>query len=399
MEAVAAEALSALGADPLAAEPEADGGAEQEPAGAAWPSKLERAGSEVGALPAGVDPAPGPAKGCASHASARSLLSGLGEADAFELDARLRRAVALEQRIEAEAAPLLRALADRGAHRLRGFATFGAFARERLGLSPRKTRALVRLARAGERCGALRHAFANGRLSWVQAHALVPILLATRTEEHSVWIERASRVSVRRLEQEVDAALLHLAGQAAQAGRTGQTGAQATPPGATPAAPQAEPETEPESERFFFTGPADVVRLFRAVLCSVRRRLEHATGRPASEGDAADWMFDHAFLAWGANDARVPREHAVFARDGWRCTVPGCTSYRNLHDHHVRYRSAGGSDDESNLTTLCAKHHLRGVHATRLRWVGRAPDGLTWQMGLRPGAAPLVAYRSGDLRL
>jgi hypothetical protein len=48
---------------------------------------------------------------------------------------------------------------------------------------------------------------------------------------------------------------------------------------------------------------------------------------------------------------------------------------------------------------LCAFHHLRGVHAARLRCVGRAPDGLTWQMGIRPGAAPLVAYRSGDLQV
>ena len=74
----------------------------------------------------------------------RALLAGLDTSDAFELDARPRRAVALEQRIDAEMAPLLRAYPHVG---------------ERAGLSPRKVRSLVRLDRAGERCPALREAF------------------------------------------------------------------------------------------------------------------------------------------------------------------------------------------------------------------------------------------------
>jgi hypothetical protein len=79
--------------------------------------------------------------------------------------------------------------------------------------------------------------------------------------------------------------------------------------------------------------------------------------------------------------------------------VPGCTSLQNLHDHHVRFRSAGGGDALDNRITLCAFHHLRGVHAGLLRCVGRAPDGLRWEMGIRPGVTPLLAYRSGDIRL
>jgi hypothetical protein len=76
--------------------------------------------------------------------------------------------------------------------------------------------------------------------------------------------------------------------------------------------------------------------------------------------------------------------------------VPGCTSYANLQAHHVRFRSAGGSGALSNLVTLCAFHHLRGVHAGRIRVRGRAPDGLRFELGVRPGRAPLVVYRSGD---
>ena len=47
--------------------------------------------------------------------------------------------------------------------------------------------------------------------------------------------------------------------------------------------------------------------------------------------------------------------------------------------------------------TSCAFHHLRGVHAGRLRCAGRAPDGLTWHLGIRAGAPPLLSYRSGDV--
>jgi hypothetical protein len=69
--------------------------------------------------------------------------------------------------------------------------------------------------------------------------------------------------------------------------------------------------------------------------------------------------------------------------------VPGCTSQRNLHAHHVLFRSAGGSDDLANLTTLCAAHHQRCVHGGVIRIVGRAPGALVFEM-------PLGRFRSGD---
>ena len=147
-----------------------------------------------------------------------------------------------------------------------------------------------------------------------------------------------------------------------------------------------------------FIGPAEVVQLFKAVLCTVRRRMEKDEGRLPTEGEALGAMLDHVLACWGA-DGKVAARHRVFERDGWRCAVPGCTSMQNLHDHHIRVRSAGGSNDPANRVTLCAFHHLRGVHAARLRCGGRAPDRLTWQIGLRPGAAPLATYRSGDVEL
>ena len=146
----------------------------------------------------------------------------------------------------------------------------------------------------------------------------------------------------------------------------------------------------PRVERFFFSAPVVVAQLFKAVVCRVRRYLEGTRGQAASEDDAVRWMFEHFQEVW--DQTSVPRHHAVFARDGWRCTVPGCSSYRNLQDHHVVYRSRGGSDALANRTTLCAWHHLRGQHGGRIRVTGTAPDGLEFELGLRDGQPGVARY-------
>jgi hypothetical protein len=182
------------------------------------------------------------------------------------------------------------------------------------------------------------------------------------------------------------------------------------PDGAGGARPATERQTCARSRDLFegvrirVSAPREVARLFRAVLCSLRRAAEAETGRLPGEGEAFGAMIDHALRTWGVDDprlrgrapARDRRLLAVFDRDGWRCTVPGCTSQRNLHAHHIRFRSAGGGDEPANLTTLCAAHHHRGVHAGRIRVAGRAPDVLWFELGVRPDGPPLVRYASGD---
>jgi hypothetical protein len=310
------------------------------------------------------------------------LAAGLDSADAFELDSRLRRAVRLEQRLDAELARLLASVP---------IASLESFAAERLGISPRKARALRRIGRAAAGCPALGAAFRSGRLSWVQVQAILPVLWLCRSKAaRTGWIEYAAQVSVRGLQDEVDHALAHGLAEPPRQTCAEPRGAEGTRPTLAPPVSRAHPELE--DAEFFFSAPADVAHLFRGVVCSVRRRLERASGRLPSQGEAIEWMFDHAYEAWGANNLRIAREHQVFHRDGWRCTVPGCTSYRNLHDHHIVFRSAGGSDELANRTTLCAWHHLRGVHAARVRCTGTAPGGLIFELGLRAGREPLLRY-------
>jgi len=85
----------------------------------------------------------------------------------------------------------------------------------------------------------------------------------------------------------------------------------------------------------------------------------------------------------------------IFARDGWRCAVPACTSRRHLHDHHLLFRSRGGENTRDNRVAICAAHHLHGIHAGRVRAWGTAPDGITWELGLRAHGEPLLRV-AGD---
>jgi hypothetical protein len=324
--------------------------------------------------------------GALARESLRSLTEGLEQADPFELDARMRRAVALEQQLDTRVGPVLRAMVEARLYRDLGFSTLDTYVRERLGMSPQRGRALVRLERSAPRV--LMRAYREGEVSWVQAYALLPVLVGSDAEPfREPWLERARRVTVRRLRDDVEAALLLRETDSEAWASSGGLPDRLPPERQT----RAQPTAGAETSRLFFVGPREVASLFRAVLCTVRRRIEVRTGRLPTPGEAFGWMLAHAVESWGGVPRRVPAQYRVFERDGWRCTVPGCSSRRNLHDHHIVYRSAGGSNDLANRTTLCAWHHLRGVHAGLVRCAGRAPDGLRFDM-------PLGRYRSGDVK-
>ena len=321
---------------------------------------------------------------CASHALPdlpaflAPLVENLESLDAIELDARLRRALRTEQRLLSEMAPLLLEVARSRAYRSRGFPNLAAFARERLGMSPRKAQALLRLERAGDLCPELRAAFRGGSLSWVQAHTLIPVLEVEHSQPwRAAWVAHAATVTVRRLEDDVERALATGQLDPCSLAEEVQTGAQSTDAG--------------ETIKLFFTAPVDVARLFKGLLATVQRRIERKSGRTASESEALDAMLEHCFSTWARANARIPSEHRVFERDGWRCTVPGCSSMRNLHSHHIVFRSDQGPDDAWNRTALCAAHHHRCVHERlgRIHIRGRAPDALRFEM-------PLATYGPGE---
>jgi hypothetical protein len=387
-EVIAAEVLSAIPADEIR---EREPGAEPD---ASWkgPSEWARkvAASETAARP----PWPG-------YGALQSLLEGLNNADAFELDQRLRRALVIEQRLDAQVGPLLARVWNGWIPRMLGYPTRESYARERLGMDPTRVRALVRLERAAVASEPLGRAYRTAALSWVKAEVLVPLVSADPLGRFMAdWVAWAGQVTVRRLREDVEWAITLADAEPAAFRTTGglpsgdrEIGAQERDPARDTPNPRSDPA---ETCTARFIGPAEVVQLFRAVLCTVRRRIEKETGRMPTEGHALGVILDYVFECWGIGNGKIDPRYRTFERDGWLCKVPGCTSMQNLQDHHIIFRSRGGSDDPGNRVALCAFHHLRGVHGGRLRCTGRAPDGLTWQIGIRPGAPPLVTYTSGD---
>jgi hypothetical protein len=69
----------------------------------------------------------------------------------------------------------------------------------------------------------------------------------------------------------------------------------------------------------------------------------------------------------------------VYIRDRYRCTSPVCNR-RDVTPHHLRFRSAGGSDEAHNVTSVCTWCHLFGVHGGRIRASGTA-ELIHWELG------------------
>ena len=121
-----------------------------------------------------------------------------------------------------------------------------------------------------------------------------------------------------------------------------------------------------------FVGPRSVVALLYEAVSAYTRPRE-----PRWRGMAR--LLGHVRGEWlGQPRHRDP----VFARDGWRCMVPGCGARRALHDHHLRFRSRGGGNGRENRISVCAWHHLRGIHGGAVRAAGTAPNAVTWELGV-----------------
>jgi hypothetical protein len=254
------------------------------------------------------------------------LARGLEDCSPRELDRRLRAAMAFLQQVDFEIGRILRQVVERKLCRELGFESFERYVQERLDLSPRTARRLVRLARAEHTAPVVASAFREGRITLLQAEVLL------RGEKPEA-LETALRVTLRRLEDEV------------------------------------------LPRRVAFRAPPEVAALFEALVARV----------------GLEAMLDHAIATWLEAGAQF-EDYADFERDGYRCTVPGCTARRNLQSHHIHFRSASGPDVAWNRTTLCAHHHHRGVHAGSLTIRGKAPDGLVYTLGVG-------RFRSGDVFL
>lgn len=240
------------------------------------------------------------------------------------------------------------------------FASLDHYAEERLGMCGRAVQQRASLERRLEDLPSLREALCERRVSYEQAR-----LIARYAEEGSAnfWIERAGQMSCVALR----------------------------------AALQTDDEVKTCARGDF----AAVVPLrIRSLLRSSFAAVRSEAGRWLEPGECLVRIAEHFLKVWRPLLAgRSTLQKKILARDRGRCQVPGC-SRAAAHAHHVEFRSAGGSDEPENLVSLCAAHHLRGVHMGRIRVRGTAPDGLHWELGVRPGMAPVVAVPpSGSFRV
>jgi hypothetical protein len=288
----------------------------------------------------------GPPRTAASAAREDPAATGPAEGP-YEVLARLTRLArerAGEDELLGRACLLVRRF---GSWRRPGFASFDAWCVEWLGLAPSTVRQRVALERRLRELPALREALRSGRLSYEQARLVARIAtaadVAARIEEAAATTCIAYR---RELEEE----------EHRQMWRAGELRA-----------------VVPDEVGTLL---ADAVRAARA--CSKGG---------LTPGEALVAVALHFILSWKDEvRRRIRATDRVILRDGALCQVPGCSRGAD-HVHHLVPRSACGPLEPWNELSLCAGHHLRGVHAGNVAITGRAPDGLEFTLGEREVAA------------
>ncbi|CAG0956900.1 hypothetical protein MYXO_00536 [Myxococcaceae bacterium] len=309
-----------------------------------------------------------------------ALLARARSASPHALDAALRRVVRARQEIDHDLGHLLRQILDRRLYCELGFPSFDRYVIERADLSPRTARRRVRLARLGPPTSVLAHAFRSGALD--EARALAVGAAAASPVGESAAAD-ASRLG-------------------GQAGGTREALLADVASWVAFARTHTLRRVEDERSRrvagrpvIAFRAPPEAVAVIELALEAARLDLAASVTSAPSLANAFHWIVEHAIACWEEQGAAFD-DYADFTRDGFRCTTPACSARRNLQSHHIVFRSQGGTDDPGNRTTLCAFHHLRGIHARTVSCRGHAPETLEFALGIRAEGPPLLRVRSGD---
>ena len=358
--------------------------------------------------------------------------------NARDAEALVRALTHLEDEIEIRLGQVLAMMTDIGALKGLSFAGVGHYAEQRLGISRTTAEDRTRLARALRNLPIVRTAYEHGTIGF-QAASLICRILAGGSAEPRMqagWVRHAERTTIKRLRDEMRLTSRERVAQpnamaSSPADDTTWHRSLARRPGDAIArvAEYGLLSLEDRCRTVIIPMrlPADLAAEFLDALSTVRRSLENQAkgmdienaiseitpefapgsaklfaSEPALEppaslraarafsircGSVPDWvamlaMIEDFVATWDDPQQSPERDaDAIYIRDGWRCSAPGCTSRRNLEEHHVQYRSRGGTDEMSNRVCLCRFHHQRGEHGDLLKCQGEAPVGLIWHMG------------------
>ena len=281
-----------------------------------------------------------------------ALAQDVDEATPHQLHERIVRIIQYLQKIESETAPLMKRFHAGGGTGALSFFDHRHYLEQRAGLPARAFWRFAQHNRWARLSPALEGAFAQGTIHREHAKEIERVVGDLPEQP---WIERAQQTHLPRFEQELTEALC---------GRLEAL------------------DRSTEISPIWFRAPESVIWHWMAAVTEARYL--------APLGTCPVELILDAFLQQPTE--KIRREHRVFERDGWRCQAPGCFSRRNLQAHHIQFRSHGGSDDQENLVTICWSCHLHGIHERRLKVTGKAPDGLTWEVGCRSDGPPLRVY-------
>jgi hypothetical protein len=258
---------------------------------------------------------------------------------AAEIDARLRELGARRRAWDGLLGYCAWAVKRSGMWRVAGYASFEHYCRERLGLSPRTVERRAALERRLWDVPALREARERG-LSYERLRVLARL----PDREIAAWVAKAWGLTCLGLR----------------------------------AAVEAREEAQMRAARVLRARlPGRVAETLDAAFRAVRE----VEGGLLPDGSCLVRVARHFVETWKPYVKKLrTRSRKVRERDRGRCQVPGC-SRLGTHAHHVQYRSWGGGDDDANLVSLCACHHLRGIHGGWMKVWGTAPDGLVWEAG------------------
>ncbi len=241
----------------------------------------------------------------------------------------------------------------RSLHTKRGFSSIGDYAMELIGVKPQKAQYLVFIADRLEKLPVIAAAFNAGELPWTKAREIVRVATLETEQE---WLEKAKKLSNRDLEKAV--------------------------------------------RKHEGTGSGEFVTLTISMpveLLSVWHDTYELAER-VSGGELEKWQvlepalaeFMSTYLAAAEENQRALFEtedekglsyevrDAVFTRDGYQCVFPGCSARKTLDPHHILYKSRGGSDDPSNIVSLCRIHHAL-IHKGTCSVTGRVGVDLKFE--------------------
>ena len=266
------------------------------------------------------------------------------ETNPWRIDAELRRLVAERNRCDEELGRVASVFSSLGLWRDAQFASFRQYCKERLGMGVRTVQQRIALERRLVMLPELRQAMRSGRISYEKARLIAWKATGTTVKD---WIERAAGKTCISLRREI----------------------------------------EGEEEAQMWTRgwleipvPRHTIELF-ADVCKAARALAR---KPLTSRECFLWSVYQFLETWKCEaKERNTLRNRVMKRDLGYCQAPGC-SRRAAHVHHVEFRSHGGADSMENEIALCAAHHLVAIHEGYMRVTGKAPDGLVWEIGLRP---------------